>query len=85
MSAAAVLSGWLLCSTSSAAAARSLICQAVTAPNVTTRRARTAPMIRSLPGSVVAAVRTWSTPSANAVRRSGGDAVMVVGGFATSV
>src|SRR3954454_19487692 len=72
MSAASELSGWLLCSTSSAAAARSLVGQAVTAPNATTRRARTAPMTRSRPGSVVAAARSRSTPSANAVRRGAG-------------
>ena len=71
MSAASALSGWLLCSTSSAAAERSVICQAVTAPNATTRRASTAPMMRSRPGSVVAAARSWSTPSAHAVRRGG--------------
>lgn len=28
-------------------------------------------MMRSRPGSVVAAARSWSTPSANAVRRGG--------------
>ena len=71
MSAASELSGWLLVSTSSAAVARSVICQAVTAPNATTSRASDAPMMRSRPGSVVAAARSWSTPSAKAVRRAG--------------
>ncbi len=71
MSAAPALSGWLLCSTSSAAFERSVICQAVTAPNAMTSRARTAPMTRSRPGSVVAAERSRSAPSAKAVRRGG--------------
>src|SRR5215217_8116269 len=57
MSAAAELRGWLLCSTSSAAEDRSVICQAATAPNATTSAASRAPMIRSRPGSVVAAAR----------------------------
>ncbi len=71
MSAASEVSGWLLVRTSSAAAALSVICHAVTAPNVTTSAARTAPMMRRRPGSVVAARRSWSTPSAKAVRRAG--------------
>lgn len=71
MSAASALSGWLLFSTLSAAADRSVICQAVIEPNATTRKASTAPMMRSRPGSVVAAARNWSTPSAQAVRRGG--------------
>lgn len=71
MSAASALRGWLLCRTSSAAAERSDICQAVTAPNATTSNASTAPMMRRRPGSVVAAARTRSTPSAHAVLRAG--------------
>src|SRR4051812_38209695 len=71
MSAAAELRGWLLCSTSSAADERSVICQAVTAPNATTSTASRAPMIRSRPGSVVARARNWTTPPAKGVRRGG--------------
>ncbi|KAF2780061.1 hypothetical protein STPH1_4731 [Streptomyces sp. OM5714] len=74
MSAAAELSGWLRVSTSSAAVVRSFICQAVTAPKAITSTASSAPMMRSRPGSVTAAARSRSTPSAKAVRRrAGGD------------
>ncbi|CAM5242058.1 hypothetical protein STENM327S_01214 [Streptomyces tendae] len=82
MSAAAELSGWLRVSTSSAAAARSFICQAVTVPKATTSTASTAPMMRSRPGSVTAAARSRSTPSAKAVRRgavSGGGGALIFG------
>ncbi len=72
MSAASEVRGWLLVSTASAAVARSVICHAVTAPNATTRAARSAPMMRRRPGSVVAAWRSWSMPSAKAVRRGRG-------------
>ncbi|CAM5630371.1 hypothetical protein STENM223S_10977 [Streptomyces tendae] len=72
MPAAAELSGWLRVSTSSAALARSFVCQAVTAPKAITSTASSAPMMRSLPGSVTAAARSRSTPSAKAVRRRSG-------------
>src|SRR3954463_11996307 len=74
MSAASALSGWLEWSTSWGAGERSVIGQAVVAPNATTSSASTAPMMRSRPGSVVAAERSRSTPSAQAVRLAGAGA-----------
>lgn len=74
MFAASALSGWLRPTTSWAAEARSATWKAVTAPNTTTSRARTAPMIWSRPGSVVAAARRRSLISAQAPCRAGGGA-----------
>jgi hypothetical protein len=72
MFAASALSGWLRLTTSSAAADRPEISNAVTAPNAMTSTASAAPMIWSLPGSVVAAVLSRAVDSDQALRRGAG-------------